>query len=250
MNTIRSKDVIYRSIGDDFSEGVIACGYMPKPTSESSQFHFVTGYYSGFIVLSGTGTYIEEDGTHIPMTPGCFVQRFPGRVHSTRIDPDGQWLEFFVCFGKSVYDALKRLNILPAEPVIHSACDITDFSPFDHFMEQLKTISLDQLYTLLPDIQKLTLAMSRRIAAPEDTLSAEASENANVISSIKKGCIILSSDFSGDIDLETLAGSLNMSYESFRKIFKKQTGVSSSRYRSQQRIRHSQLLLSSGMSIK
>ena len=27
------KDVIYRCIGNDFDEGIMACGYMPKPTA-------------------------------------------------------------------------------------------------------------------------------------------------------------------------------------------------------------------------
>ena len=75
------KDVVYRCIGDDFDEGVLACGYMPKPTAKSSQHNFLIGYYSCFILLSGSGTYSDGIYGSISLTPGSL--REPGYCRKT-----------------------------------------------------------------------------------------------------------------------------------------------------------------------
>lgn len=246
------KNVVYRCIGDDFNEGVIACGYMPKPTAESNQENFVIGYYSAFLLLSGSGTYIADDGAY-PITPGCFVQRFPSRVHTTRIHPDGQWLEFFVSFGRSIYTYMQRLGLLPQCCVSASGCDAALRKEFDSFIARLSAARDDELPLLLPDIQKLVLKMSRpaavRGAAPGNPI-APVTAAASTAATIQSACTVLSSDFTKDIDLYALSRQLRMSYESFRKLFKKATGTSPARYRCNQRIKHAQLLLSSGISIK
>ena len=141
--------------------------------------------------------------------------------------------------------------MLPKDPVTLSACTMAEHKDFDRFMEQLKSARTDQLYTLLPDIQKLALQMSR----PQTDSAGTAEKNPAAVHSpahaaIHAACDILSQDFTRDIDLTALAAELHMSYESFRKGFRQQTGVSPARYRSQQRIRHAQLILSSGISIK
>lgn len=43
--------------------------------------------------------YIAEDGTSYPLQAGSLVQRLPGVPHSTRVDPDGKWLEFLSRLG-------------------------------------------------------------------------------------------------------------------------------------------------------
>lgn len=286
------KNVVYRCIGDDFNEGVIACGYMQKPTAESNQENFVIGYYSAFLLLSGSGTYIAGDagsdsgscacganasggnsrpcgagapvggslarsagdpGDAYPITPGCFVQRFPGRVHTTRIHPNGQWLEFFVSFGRSIYTYMQRLGLLPQCYVSASGCDSTLRKEFDAFIARLSAARDDELPLLLPDIQKLVMKMSRPAAAHEAAPGspiAPGTAATAATAAIQSACTALSSDFTKDIDLYVLSRQLRMSYESFRKLFKKATGTSPARYRCNQRIKHAQLLLSSGISIK
>lgn len=244
------KNVVYRCIGDDFNEGVIACGYMPKPTAESNQENFVIGYYSAFLLLSGSGTYVDGAAHPIPITAGSFVQRFPGRVHATRVRPDGQWLEFFVSFGKSIYEYMHRLGLLPECYVSTSACDTSLQEEFDAFITRLRAARDDELPLLLPDIQKLALKMSRPVAPHAASPGSQMDATTAATSAIQSACTALSSDFTKDIDLYALSRQLRMSYESFRKLFKRATGTSPARYRCNQRIRHAQLLLSSGISIK
>ena len=60
---IEKSDVIYRCIGNEMKNGILACGFMRKETADRSQYHFSNEYYSCFVLLRGSGEYIAEDGT-------------------------------------------------------------------------------------------------------------------------------------------------------------------------------------------
>ena len=115
---IEKSDVIYRCIGNEMKNGILACGFMRKETADRSQYHFSNEYYSCFVLLRGSGEYIAEDGTSYPLQAGSLVQRLPGVPHSTRVDPDGKWLEFFISIGKPFFDSFCSLSVLNREPVL------------------------------------------------------------------------------------------------------------------------------------
>ena len=64
---IEKSDVIYRCIGNEMKNGILACGFMRKETADRSQYHFSNEYYSCFVLLRGSGEYIAEDGTSYPL---------------------------------------------------------------------------------------------------------------------------------------------------------------------------------------
>lgn len=72
---IEKSDVIYRCIGNEMKNGILACGFMRKETADRSQYHFSNEYYSCFVLLRGSGEYIAEDGTSYPLQAGSLVQR-------------------------------------------------------------------------------------------------------------------------------------------------------------------------------
>ncbi len=236
------KDVVYRCIGDDFDEGVLACGYMPKPTAKSSQHNFLIGYYSCFILLSGSGTYSDGIYGSISLTPGSFVQRLPGRVHTTEIHPDGKWAEFFISFGHSVYETMNRLNLLPKSPVTSSAFDLSALSPLDAVLRRLKYGRESDFPYILADMTKIVLRLCETKHKPQDDL--------HIPLVIEEACHILESDLAAKMDMPQVARRLNMSYENFRKLFTRHKGMAPGSYRRQQRIRQASLMLRSGISIK
>ena len=115
---IEKSDVIYRCIGNEMKNGILACGFMRKETADRSQYHFSNEYYSCFVLLRGSGEYIAEDGTSYPLQAGSLVQRLPGVPHSTRVDPDGKWLEFFISIGKPFFDFFCSLSVLDRKSVV------------------------------------------------------------------------------------------------------------------------------------
>ena len=52
---IEKSDVIYRCIGNEMKNGILACGFMRKETADRSQYHFSNEYYSCFVLLRGSG---------------------------------------------------------------------------------------------------------------------------------------------------------------------------------------------------
>ena len=200
------KDVIYRCIGNDFDEGIMACGYMP-------------------------------------LRPGCFVQRIPGRIHTTEVQPDGQWLEFFISFGKSVYQYMHHLKLLPKAPVSLGGFNITDRDFTDDLLFKLKHAGEAELPFLLSDLTKAVLTLSQ----PEVHSGNHKKSPSYIIEEAKK---ILDSDLQAQIALPEIAEQLHISYESFRKQFTHFTGMSPGSYRRRQRLRQAALMLRSGMSVK
>lgn len=243
MKLEMKKDLIYRCIGTDFTNGILACGYMTKPTKEQSQFNFLINYYSCFFLISGSGFYYTKDNMKIPIHAGDFVQRIPGVRHSTEIIPDGKWLEFFISFGRTTYDYLCSLNLLPVDtPVRKVNYDDITIQIFSRLLGQLKEAEDVALPYLSLKAQEIVLSTLHNIqkTSPIDSLKK----------SMEEACRLLSAEINTTISLEEVAAILNMSYENFRKQFRKFTGTSPNQYRIEQKMKHAKLMLLSGISIK
>ena len=78
---IEKSDVIYRCIGNEMKNGILACGFMRKETADRSQYHFSNEYYSCFVLLRGSGEYIAEDGSILAETAP-----FAGDYAETELD--------------------------------------------------------------------------------------------------------------------------------------------------------------------
>lgn len=236
------KDVIYHCIGDDFDQGVLSCGYMPKLGREHAQIDFQIQYYSCFVLLNGSGYYEDSHFGQIKIQAGDLVQRFPGVTHSTLIDSDGQWLEFYLSIGHASFDALSQLNLLNLSyPVLKPTLTPDTLHHFDNLLYRLKEADEARLPFILLDVQSLILQLHRTSNAlhvnPWDTAIIDAQQ-------------LLSSHLQDDLSLEAIAKSVHLSYEHFRKLFKQKTGLSPARFRIEQRIKQAKLLLLSQMSIK
>lgn len=237
------KDVIYRCIGTDFTNGILACGYMTKPSKENSQYDFSIDYYSCFILLSGSGYYYEDNNHKLPIQAGDFVQRLPGVCHSTEVKADGKWLEFFISFGRTTYDYLNSLNLIPTDtPVGKSNYNDSTHQRLSRLLICMKEANDKELPYLSMQAQDLLLT----IFTPSNSSYVRIS----VKEAMDEACRLLSSEISSKISLEEIAAKVNMSYENFRKQFRKYIGTSPFQYRIEQRIKHSKLMLLSGISIK
>jgi len=240
---ITTSDVIYRCIGDDFDSGVLSCGYLRKPTANSSQYHFTISYYSCFLILQGNGCYINAQGDKISLQPGDLVQRLPNVCHSTEILPDGEWLEFYLSFGYPTFDYLSKLGLLSTQsPVIKSAINLSTelCTPFSHLLTQIKNADNHELPILLLEAQKMVLSLHANALYQTDYYDTP----------MKEARYILSSYIDREIDLKDVAQKVNMGYENFRKSFKKIFGDTPAHYRTDQKIKHAKLILLSGISIK
>ena len=239
---ITQSDVIYRCIGENLKNGIVACGFMKKETAERSQYHFSNEFYSCFLLLRGSGEYITEDGERLLLEAGDLVQRVPGVVHSTRVEPDGQWLEFFISVSADFYEAEKKLGVLPGAPVKKKAFYTIDLERYKMLIRKLKAATQNELPTIALELEHELLSMFGYGKANN--------ENANKDDLLQTVHDILEQNLDCEISVEQLAKDMQMGYESFRKDFRKKYGISPGKYRREKKMEQACMLLESGIPIK
>ena len=264
IHTMES-DVSYRCIGEDFDEGVVACGFMRKRTRGRSQIDFQIGYYSGFFLLGGSGLYVMGDGREFPIRAGDFVQRLPGEMHSTYVEPDGEWLEFFVSFGRERYQVMKKLGLLPETRV--NRCPVEDMledcavhlGRLKEAKDRELGILLARQEMLLPDLlrhgqaqvgREMEQKRERMEKAGEPAVGRMENHSDKYAEKMRQAADILSANPSANLNMEEVAESLSMGYETFRKQFRKRTGLSPADYRMRHKMRQACHMLDAGISIK
>lgn len=233
--------VTYRFLGGKPEDGILSCGFMRKLTAQKSQVDFIIPYYSCFVLLEGSGEYWDETGFHQKLTPGCMVQRLPDRTHSTCVDGDGRWLEFYISFGKCAFDSLLALGQLTEKtPVLH----LMDFSAyltsFQKLFLQMSSAPDASLIPCLLEAEHLACTLSR---------DAELSDRA-VSSAVEQACLLLEKDLKKQLSLQQIAKQLCIGYETLRKQFYREMKQSPEQYRQQKRMTTAQMMLMEGESVQ
>ena len=239
---ITQSDVIYRCIGENLKNGIVACGFMKKETAERSQYHFTNEFYSCFLLLRGSGEYITEDGERFLLEAGDLVQRVPGIVHSTRVEPDGQWLEFFISVSADFYETEEKLGVLSGTPVIKKAFYTADLDRYKSHIRKLKAATQNELPTIALELERELLFLFGYGKAKN--------ENINKDDYLQTVHDILEQNLDREISVEKLAGDIPMGYESLRKEFRKKYGISPGKYRIEKKMEQACMLLESGIPIK
>ena len=215
---------------------------MKKETAERSQYHFFNEFYSCFLLLRGSGEYITEDGERFLLEAGDLVQRVPGIVHSTRVEPDGQWLEFFISVSADFYETEKNLGVLSSTPVKKKAFYTVDLEQYKSLIRKLKAATQNELPTISLELERELLYMFGYGKAKK--------ENANKGDLLQHVHDILEQNLDCEISVEKLAKDLQMGYESFRKDFRKKYGIAPGKCRIEKKMEQACMLLESGIPIK
>ncbi|WP_458787992.1 helix-turn-helix domain-containing protein [Vallitalea sediminicola] len=226
-------DTCYYHINQKPIEGIISCGFLTK-NNEKRLHNFI--YYGGFIVLSGKGKYIGEDGKVIELRPGYFVQRRPNVKHTTVVESTEPWLEFYICMGPSIYELLGEIGIInTVDPVFKIKPNHILVNQCTKLLTSFKEAKEKDVKKLFIKVQNL-LMLINSLYEQLDILN----EEDNCIDML---CDTLSHGFQRKIDLKEEAKKYNMSYEKLRKIFKQRIGVSPHKYLITKRINEAQSML-------
>lgn len=226
---------LHHTIGKDDINGGLSCGFIRKPDKSANDVDIVFHHYGALLLLDGQGIYADHDGTEIKLTPGCYIQRLPDRKHSTIIEPDGRWLEVFVCFGRDLYGCLERLGIINSQrPVLNPGLDYTLLHKFHTLFLQMKEAKVGQLPSLLANAQEIAF------------LAHELDEKKAVVGKstvIEEANRLMDENIGKETTAHEIAEMLNLGYESFRKLFKEKTGLSPTNFMIQKRINAAKSLL-------
>ena len=190
----------------------------------------VLGSYALVYVLEGQGRYQDASGSACEVGAGDLIVIFPELAHRYGPGRRGEWSEFHVIFEGPAFDLWRGAGLLDA------ARPVTRLGPVGEWGERLlavadgsppQTVAVSRLLTLLSEV-----AATRGEQATPARLPW-----------LDQAWHLLGSELSQELSPTDVAARLGLSYETFRKAFEKQVGVSPARYRSDRRLGAAQALL-------
>lgn len=148
------------------------------------------------------------------MTAGDLILVFPDLGHAYGPDPGGRWDEIFLVFDGPVFRLWEERGLLDRDrPVRH-------LEPVEHWERRLAAVPYGEPLRQVARLQEL---MAEALATPtgsDDDLAW-----------LERARALLDADVARERDLREVAAELNLSYDGFRKRFRRLAGVAPSRYR-------------------
>lgn len=234
------KATVHRVLSGTPDNGILSCGFLTKDTASDTQRDLIFDHYGGLLVLNGIGEYQDTGHPSILLGPGCFVQRMPGVAHSTIIQPDSGWLEFFVCFGREFYESMANLGLFSREPVLFPGLSEQLVAQCGSLLEQFQKAPDSEIAGLFLSAQKFLLDIV------ESSRNVELGSMRGIMTQAAE--ILCTPDFPSPVET---AGRLGMEYETFRKQFKRAYQCPPAAYQMRHRLNWAkQLLLDSQKNIQ
>lgn len=224
-----------RHFNENNPEGMLGAGFVQKKTTQGSHIDFELNFYSGLLILSGTGYYQDAAHEKIPIEAGCFVQRLPNKKHNTIVTSD-DWKEIYVCVGQNLFNSLKEIGVVSDKPVLSTGLDYELIEEISKFIDDMDKINTFELTTLVPAV----IAILSR-ATLLDKQNAHGSE---VLDMLTLSCQYMQTHIKDRIAVEEVAREMEIGYEKYRKLFTNHYGISPGHYMIRQRIHQAQKLLS------
>jgi len=194
--------------------------------------------YQFVFITRGGGVFESETSGTLPLKAGDLFVLFPGVWHRYRPDPRTGWDEYWIEFdGDYARRLMNRKAFSPKHPVLHVG--------YHHPLLQLFLDALDTLRREPADYQFLLGGFATQVIAQTlSSLKQESFEGRPVDEVIRKAKQLLTESAARRHDLEFLAAQLNLSYSSFRRLFKAQTGFSPRQFALQVSLGRAQDILS------
>jgi AraC-like DNA-binding protein len=201
--------------------------------------------YQLLYISSGRGFFYSSKTRGQKIGKGNLLLLVPGERYSYHPDPETGWNEYYIGFEGRMIDNLFEKEILPRESTIIEVG--LDDELVKHYRQALELAKADKCAAqqYLSGIVMYLIGMVCYIS--KNTLS----EPEQVEQKIVQAKVIMQENLCKNLDLEILAGEVNLSYSWFRKEFKNYTGYAPAKYLKELKIvRAKELLLGTSRPIK
>ncbi len=196
----------------------------------------IFGQWAFVYLVAGSGVYEDALGTRREVQAGDWILVFPELAHHYGPRPGNFWNEIYVCFQGPIFEQWRASGLLDASRPTGTLCPVSFW--WKELASVLKHIGQKGTSTL-EAVTSWQHWLGRVITnqIPAKTESQRWQEQA---------CRLLSENLSvEDSNGRTVAKTLGMGYESFRKKFVRHMGVPPGRFRERQRIEKARQLLQS-----
>jgi AraC-like DNA-binding protein len=211
----------------------------PNPAKQFRRF----GSYALVFLLAGEGRYQDETGMDRPLQSGDLILVRPSLGHVYGPLPWTEWVERYVVFEGPVFELWEERGLFDLQPPIVRLEPVHLWNAaFDHVLGDTGRIGA---VPALEQVSRLQELLSR-ILAEHTTGRPITTEDRTWLS--KAYSLLDAGDpaIGSNLDLPSVAASLSVSYDGFRKRFRKLSGMSPAKYRTMQRIDRAQRLIQKG----
>ena len=214
---------VLRLLNAPASKECLAVGFLDKSGRGSDCLNRCLSSYVLVMVLRGNGTYVDSEGKTYSVAAGQAFQRFPWISHSNYIDKDSKWFECYLSCGPLLYQTLNSMMFLPgAEPILNMPLNQDLIARLENYRNDLRSATADAMPSMVGRMLELLSDCQRLAKAAVGTRQEEV---------IRKAVELLGKDFSQPVALDHFCRSNAWSYEKFRKVFQRATGMPPCRFR-------------------
>lgn len=215
---------------EDYPSNDHPAGYMFNPARGR-----ILQEYQLLYIVKGKGVFSNAAGNH-EIVKGTVILLRPGEWHTYKPVKEVGWNEYFIGFSGKMVD--KAIDMMFAK-------DETVFNlGLNHELVDLYQHAIDVASTDRPATQQLLCGMVMHMLGIVNFTARNESVSADRLDQIiEQAKTIMQERVLQNVDLEELAGQLNISYSWFRKIFRDYTGHPPAKYFMLVKLRHAQYLL-------
>lgn len=173
----------------------------------------------------GNGSFRSANGGVHSIQPGWMALLFPGEWHTYVPDPDSGWKQFWIGFKGEIADTIVRNGFLSVEkPIFHLGFN----EEIVHLYTQAMMATEREeacFQQVLAGIATYLLGLTYSIAR-----NRKFNKNQSMVNKINQARLRMYEGMETPVTVQEIVQDLNMSYSSFRKLFKEYTGVSPAHY--------------------
>lgn len=209
--------------------GHITAAFKEHGNTPDSKHNFVSQSFCLNLVLRGTGRYIHNTGETYPLKPGYVFIREPNTSHSTLIDAESDYAEWFVVYDAATANVFNAIGIAPPACVFSVGCNSLLLDKITEITECIRQ----------PQDKISPVGLQLRLASFLDYLYQRANHNRESDTwsrVVEEACEWLDNPEHDWIDLEQLATQLGVAYPSFRRAFTELKGMPPGEYRIRHRL--------------
>ncbi len=209
--------------------GHLTAAFKEHGKTPDSKRNFISQSFCLNLVLRGTGSYITKEGETHPLKAGRVFIREPNIPHSTLIDGESDYAEWFIVCDSITANLLDSMGIRAPSCVFSVGCNPLLLDKVAEMTESIRQ----------PQDKLSAVGIQLRFASFLDYLYQRANltkESDTWSRIVEEACEWLDNPAHDWIDLEQLAGQLGVAYPSFRRAFTELKGMPPGEYRIRHRL--------------
>lgn len=206
--------------GEDYPTAGHKDGYSYDPGKGRTLQEYQLLYFP-----EGRGSFRSTHGGLHSIQPGWMALLFPGEWHTYRPDPDYGWKQFWIGFKGEIADTIVHNGFLTVEsPIFHLGYNeeiVRLYMQAVQVTEHEEACFQQVLAGIVTYLLGLTYSISR---------NRKFNKKQHLVDRINQARLRMYEEMETTVTVQDIVKDLNMSYSSFRKLFKEYTGVSPSHY--------------------